>query len=206
MKISIPSVLFLLAVGTQFSCQSTPQPPEEKPIDTTVLDNRVSKTVRDTLNSNNLESLKVSGLDLSIPSKATGEEKSKLIHAYIQKVNAHKSQLIAERKQLTQLDQERFGVPFKNIFALTNLNDLKYFKVSFDDQDQRISMGYYVHNNKIVAAIRNIDKMGETWEFTHPNVFYFNNGFMVNATEKSTREEAEGLYKSALLTLKIYNS
>lgn len=206
MKISIPSVLFLLAVGTQFSCQSTSQPPEEKNIDTTVLDNRVSKTVRDTLNVSNLEKLKVSGLDLSIPQKTTAEEKSEAIHAYIQKVNASKSELIAEHKILSKLDQERFGVPFKKIMALSNLNDLKYFKVIFEEQGNQISMGYYVHNNKVVAAIRNIDKMGDTWALTHPNVFYFNNGFMVNASEKSTREEAEGLYKSALLTLKIYNS
>lgn len=197
-------LLFFTVVGTIYACKENPPKETASPVQSEVYKNRISETVRDTANASKLDQLFVKGLELSFPENADWKEKTNSIHQYIEKINTNKTKLIAENKIVTSGDQTRFEVPFESIFAFSNLNDLKYFKVVFKEGTVRNSIGYYVYNNKIVGVIRDIDKL-HSWTANNRNAYYYNNGYWVNLKNGGNKEEAGGLYKSAILALKIYN-
>lgn len=197
-------LLFFTVVGTIYACKENPPKDTASPVQSEVYKNRISETVRDTANASKLDQLFVKGLELSFPENADWKEKTNSIHQYIEKINTNKTKLIAENKIVTSGDQTRFEVPFESIFAFSNLNDLKYFKVVFKEGTVRNSIGYYVYNNKIVGVIRDIDKL-HSWTANNRNAYYYNNGYWVNLKNGGNKEEAGGLYKSAILALKIYN-
>lgn len=197
-------LLFFTVVGTIYACKENPPKETASPVQSEVYKNRISETVRDTADAGKLDQLFVKGLELSFPENADWKEKTNSIHHYIEKINTNKTKLIAENKIVTSGDQTRFEVPFESIFAFSNFNDLKYFKVVFKEGTVRNSIGYYVYNNKIVGVIRDIDKL-HSWTANNRNAYYYNKGYWVNLKNGGNKEEAGGLYKSAILALKIYN-
>ena len=197
-------IFFFAVVGTISSCKENPPKDSTSSVPSEVYKNRVSETVRDTADAGKLDELFVKGLELSFPENADWKEKTSAVHTYIEKINANKTNLIAENKIITRDDQTRFEVPFENIFAFSNLSDLIYFKVVFKEGTVRNSIGYYVYNNKIVGVIRDIDQL-DSWTAKNRNAYYYHNGYWVNLKNGGNKDEAAGLYKSAILALKIYN-
>tara|TARA_Y100000782_G_scaffold115412_1_gene158034 strand:+ start:1965 stop:2597 length:633 start_codon:yes stop_codon:yes gene_type:complete len=169
---------------------------------TDVFEQEVHPVKRDTVSSNQLERLKVKGLEVQLSRDLSKEDASKRIEGYVQNIEKAKSKLVMENRSVSADERERYSVPFETLFALYNINELKYFKVIYKENNQRKTVGYYVTPRQIVAVVANSEAVKDI-TVDQSSVYFYNHGYWVNDNNKGSQKEASMLYKFGIAARKI---